>query len=433
MNSRCLLLFVAWCATWGRLANAELPARSVSSSKQFLVYCDDTHLRGRVTGFAEEVKSALLTLLGEPDRWKLPIVISLSRAPTPSAVPVQVRLFDSPDGATIQIEAKIGDRPADVHLQKQIVRAVLLEIEYRAVGSVKGGERYVEAPWWLIEGALQIFQQKDLGVTPDIFQAMVSTNKLPPIADLLVLNNDDLGATARAIDAAFAMCFVQLLIEQPNGRANLGRLLRRWPQMHDDPVAALAKDFPGLAASGNGLQKWWALNVAHFSATDRYRGLTAEATDRELAALLQFEVVADKAGGKKTFTIGQFPEFVKLPGNKAAMTSFHTAIVALSTRANGLFRPILHDYEKISSALIRGKTRRIAEQLEQVERYRENVIRRTAAIGDYLNWYEATQLGQRSDAFDSFLKAANEISAEDARIHREDPIAKYLDQLEAEF
>ncbi len=433
MSPRFLLLFVVMLTMLSRLEAAELPARSVSSSKQFIVYCDDPALRSRVTGFAEEVKTELLALLGETDRWKMPVVISLVRAPAPSSVPVKFRLFDSPDGATVQIEAQIGDNPADIHLQKQIVRAVLLEIEYRERGAVKAGERYVEAPWWLIEGALQIFRERDFGVTPDLFQTMIATNKLPPIADFLALKDDDLGATARAMDAACAMCLVQLLMEQPGGRTNLGRLVRHWPDLHDDPVGALTKEFPGLGASANGLQKWWSVNVAHFSAADRYKGLSADATDQALAALLQFEIVADKAGKKRSFTIEQFAEFVKLPGSKAAMTNLHNSVIALSTRANALFRPILADYEHVSALLVRGKTRGVAERLDQVERYRESAIRRMSAIGDYLNWYEATQMGTRSDAFDSFLKTANEISAEDERLRRDNPIAKYLDQLQEEF
>ena len=48
-----------------------------------------------------------------------------------------------------------------------------------------------------------------------------------------------------------------------------------------------------------------------------------------------------------------------------------------------------------------------------------------------LNWYEATQLGTRTNAFDSYLKAANEVSREEMR--RDDPIARYLNLLEKEY
>ena len=52
-------------------------------------------------------------------------------------------------------------------------------------------------------------------------------------------------------------------------------------------------------------------------------------------------------------------------------------------------------------------------------------------IADYLNWYEATQFGTRTNAFDSYLKAAKEVSREET--HRFEPITRYLDLIEKEY
>jgi len=52
-------------------------------------------------------------------------------------------------------------------------------------------------------------------------------------------------------------------------------------------------------------------------------------------------------------------------------------------------------------------------------------------MADYLNCFEATQMGVRSNAFDGYRTTANEISAEGKK--RTDPIARYLDELEREF
>jgi hypothetical protein len=69
------------------------------------------------------------------------------------------------------------------------------------------------------------------------------------------------------------MALVQLLLEQSNGRANLGRLIRHWPTIGDDPLAALIKEFPAWTMGNSTLQKWWTLNLARFAAADRYQGL----------------------------------------------------------------------------------------------------------------------------------------------------------------
>jgi hypothetical protein len=229
------------------------------------------------------------------------------------------------------------------------------------------------------------------------------------------------------------MCLVELLLEQPNGRANMGRLLRRWPELHDDPVAALMKEFPGLGQDGGGLQKWWTLSVARFSASSRYRGLSAEQTDKELASVLEVEVVTGKKGEKKKFAVEDFAEFVKLPGSRPAMLATSGALVRLSTRANAIFRPVVAEYEKICGLLARRKTRGLAQRIANVERYRHAVLHRMAEVTDYLNWFEATQFGVRSDAFDGFLKAAAQLSADEAKARASGPVARYLDQLQEEF
>ena len=429
MIARGLLAAVLLGFSVGTVAAADLKARTVSSSKQFFIYCPDARVRGQVAGFAEEVKAQLLGLLGDFGRSRSPIIITLNRG---GAAPVRLHAFEGPDGSSIQLDVAIED-DTPVDLQKQIIRAVLLELAYRDRGGIKGGEAYVEAPWWLIEGAAQIIRRRDLGVESDLFKQLVAQNKFPPLEEFLTMRDATLGATAAAIDEACAMCLVQLLIEQPNGRANLGRLLRRWPETSQDPVAALLRDFPGLAEQTGNLQKWWTLNLARFSAAERHHGLSAEETEQELAKLLEFEVIVNQKGEKQRFTLDQYAQFLKLRGSKAAMAQLQAALIGLSARANPLFRGVVSDYEKISAALARRKTRGVTGRIADAARYRKALLERMGAVADYLNWFEATQFGTRSDAFDGFLKAAQQVSVEEKQVRAADPVAQYLDGLQEEF
>ena len=413
-------------------ALAAVVRAEAASLDQFVIFCGDAPLRRQVETLAKETRSEVCELIGErTDRGKIPIVISLKPAAGRARPPVVFQMIATPEGAKIEIDAEIGAEPAVVNLRRQIVRAVLLEIAYRDRPPVRGGEDYREAPWWLVDGAIEIFRRRDLGVDSDLFRRLVGNNKMPPIAEFLGLRAGGLGATAQAIDAACAMGLVQLLIEQPNGRANLARLVHRWPETGGDPMAALAKDFPGLADGGASLQKWWTLNLARFAAADRYRGLSLAETDKQIAALLEVELVIDKTGAKKKFAIGDYAQFIKLPGARAAMTARKNAAIALSTQAHPLLRPVLSEYDEIFSYLARGKTPRFTERLEEIERYRATVLHRMDQIANYLNWYEATQLGTRTDAFDSYLKADGELSRTETR--RSEPIARYLDSLEKEY
>ena len=423
MNPRHLLVIAAFAA----MVRAE-----AAPLDQFVIFCPDAPLRRQVETLAKDTRSDVCELIGErSDHGKIPIVISLKPAAGRSRPPVIFQMIATPEGAKIEIDAVIGADPSVVNLRRQIVRAVLLEIAYRDRPPVRGGEPYLEAPWWFVDGAIEIFRRRDLGVDSDLFRRLVENNKMPPIGEFLGLRAGGLGATAEAIDAACAMGLVQLLIEQPNGRANLARLVRRWPDTGGDPMSALAKDFPGLADGGASLQKWWTLNLARFAAADRYRGLALEETDKQIAALLEVELVIDKAGAKKKFAIGEYAQFIKLPGARAAMAARKKAAIALSAHAHALLRPVLSEYDEIFSYLERGKTPRFTERLEEIERYRATVLHRMDQIADYLNWYEATQLGTRTNAFDSYLKADGELSRDEKL--RSEPIARYLDSMEKEY
>ena len=311
MRPRHLLLIAALAAAARVDAAPPDPAtRTVSRFKQFVIYCPDAQLRGQIAGLVEEIKADVYDLLGENAdgwRWKIPIVISLAPASGRTRPPVIFQMISTPEGAKIDIDAEIGADPAAVNLRKQVVRAVLLEIAYRDRPPIRGGQPYLEAPWWLVDGAIEIFRRRDLEVDSELFRRLIENNKMPRIEEFLTLRAGGLGETAEAIDAACAMGLVQALIEQPNGRAGLGQLVRHWPDTGGDPVAALKKDFPVLADGGASLQKWWTLNLARFAAADRYRGLTVEETEKQIVPLLQIELVIDKTGAKKTFYRGEIP------------------------------------------------------------------------------------------------------------------------------
>ena len=280
------------------LLTAPLPAdaldlreRSDSASNQFSIYCEDRPLRMRVVSFVEEVKRDVLKTLGEREGWKAPIVITIERAaPARAQEPAAtVRLVESLPGFKVQIDVRIGRDPSAVNLQRQIVRAVLLEYAYREVG-VKGGTEFRDAPWWVIEGCVGLARQREDGPNAAIFQQLLRTNKLPPLENFLSERPDELGATVRALDRALAACLVQLLTAQPGGPAALARLVRAWPQSNGAPLALLKKEFPVIAADEATLQKWWTLNLARFAAADRYRDLLAAGYAEEHArGILPFD------------------------------------------------------------------------------------------------------------------------------------------------
>src|SRR5258708_2789197 len=117
MNARAwcwLAMLFAGCIP---VSGIDFRHRSESSSKQFVVFCEDVRLRQRVASFVEEVKADVLRLLGETDRWKAPIVITLERASTLEAgePPAKLRLIETQPGFKVEIDVKVGEDPASVN------------------------------------------------------------------------------------------------------------------------------------------------------------------------------------------------------------------------------------------------------------------------------------------------------------------------------
>ena len=133
------------------------------------------------------------------------------------------------------------------------------------------------------------------------------------------------------------------------------------------------------------------------------------------------------------FTIDQFPQFIKLPGAKNALKQQRAAIVGLSTRANAVFRPVLTGYDEIFALLGKGRTKRIAEKIADLEVYRNTVLHRMTEIEDYLNWYEATQSGGSSAPFESYLRTAKRMETDPDRSSNDQAISDYLDILEEQL
>jgi hypothetical protein len=412
-------------------AAIDLRARTTSSSKQFTIYCEDVSLRGRVAGFVEDVKVEVYSMLGQAAWGRIPIVVTIEPGEAPT--PARVQLAQTPDGPTIQIKVKIGSDPAAVHLEKQIVRALLLDFMYRDRPQPNAGALYAEAPWWVVSGIIESNRKRGEGVETDLFRRLIDTNKLPPIAVFVTGHGDELGPTAEAFDSACAMALIQLLLEQPEGKSRLARLVRGWPDSYDNPIAALNRAFPQLGDGPSGLQKWWTVNLARFAASNRYRGLSSEDTERQLAQLLEFDVTTDKSGTREHFTLGQFRDYIKMPGVREIMQQQREEVLKLGSQANALLLPVVQGYEQIFFLLGRGKTRGIAERIHQIETYRNTVLHRKSEIADFLNWFEATQLGMRSDAFDSYLQAAQTIERDRSPTAASVEIAKYLDLLQEEF
>ncbi|MEA3188119.1 MAG: hypothetical protein QOD99_1949 [Chthoniobacter sp.] len=414
-------------------AALDLAHKTVSLSRQFIVYCDDENARVQIAGFAEDTKKKMLALLAQKDQWKFPIVIKVERAEAsnPSAAPAAIQLCDTEEGAKVQLDVRLGADPREIRFEQKVAQAVLLDLAYRDKPP-RAGAGYAQPPPWLIEGTVQIFHRSESGGDSGVFKRLMSSDHLPLLSEFLAQEPVGIDAVSQQFYDACAMSLVQLLIDLPNGRNGLTQLLRQPQGDGSAPASTLIRFFPELGATTQSMEKWWALSMARFSAADRYAGFSLPETEARLAAALMLELPGEKPGETRKVALDQFEEFRKDPASRPMLKQLGTNLLALGTQASPLFRPIVSDYRQIAEELARGKTRGIKERLASAAKYRELVLSRIDAIADYLNWFEATQESAQSDSFADYMKTARAL-AHDEPGKRDDVITRYLDVVQKQM
>lgn len=426
-------LLVFFSAAGFTRAQIHAPQRSVSVSRQFVIYCDDTAMRLAVSSFAEETKTEVLKVLDQADLWKIPIVISLiPRDITQPDQPVsEVRLCEVEGGSKIELNIALGGDLAGAYFQQQLVRAILIGLEYRDRSAIKAGSTLIGPPQWLVEGLTAYLRSRNGNTDTDVYKILMESSHPPTIQEFLSQSTSDLNAASLKLYQACSMGLLQLLVDLPNGRPSLLALIHDLPGGGQTPALDLMKHFSALGGSEQSLEKWWTISMARLSASDRFKGLSVEETEGKLVELLKLSIPTGKTGETKNFTIQDFKDFVKLPEARPVLTGAIVSLQELEVQSSPVFRPVIAEYRSIFTELQRGKIRHTAERLKSAAKYREMVLLRMDQIADYLNWFEATQMVSRSDSFDDYMRTAKELSSNPPK--RDDPISRYLDRIELQL
>ena len=411
--------------------------RSVSRSRQFVVYSADARLRMAVASYVETAKQDVLETFGVGDHWKFPIVIDLKPAvSTDSKQPLsRVSLVETEGGWKVQIDVVLREGEfKTVRLPQAVIRAILLELACREHPPTIGAP-YTEPPSWLLEALVHNMQTRATGTEPNaaLFRQLIETGNLPKIRDFLTNKVEVMDATSLAVYSACASSLLEMLVATPDGKASLTRMVKGLGDSDGDAVAQLLKHFPALGGSEAALEKWWTLGLARYSILDSHLARTVPETDARLTAILKLTLVTDeKKGTKEDYTLADYKTFLKHPGAKAVLYEQCNALGQLMTQAHPLLRPVVLEYQRIAIDLARGKTRRMDGALRSIEEYRGLIVDRMDKISDYMNWYEATQVTGQSGAFEDFLKAGREMEKATPP-KRNDAISNYLDQVQREF
>jgi hypothetical protein len=408
------------------MLHAALPAHSVSPSRQFVIYGADAALRGTISELAEQTKANLLALLRQRDEWRTAIVINLQsqQANLPEIPPSDLRVSQTGFGVKLQLDLTVGQNLDASLIERQLLRAILMEMVYRNEDDLVPGTTLVEPPDWLVEGALALTPGRQREA---LRQALSIADKGKSLEEFLGQRFDLLDSAGRTLYRAYSMAFVQLLLDEGAGRARLARYISNLSHASNDPVADLKARFPQLR---DDLEKKWRSTVAHLSEHQTYQLLTFAESERHLDELLQIKITdgSHNSGKTKMVNLSELARRKALPEEKAALNQMTQALLLLVGTAHPVLRPVARDYQQIATLLTRGKRRGIAKRLSHLDVTYKELAARMGDIDDYMNWFEATQMESQSGAFSDYLKAANQSQVSAPR--RRDPLSVYLDALE---
>ena len=429
LSSRLALLFILTSLLLPiGAASAEALQRSVSTSRQFLIYGPDPRLRGAISDLAEQTKKSVIDILGIRDDWKLPIVLKAepAQANLPEVPETDLRFSQTGSGLKIQLDLSIGPTPNRDAIRRELFRSILLEMMYRNRSDLRAGTEFVQPPEWFLEGLLALSTPDSQPSLIELLQSVTRAGNMTPLGDLLRQRPPTADSQSRTLYRAYAFAVLKTLLDYGDGHRGLIRFINDLPNSPNDPIADFAAHFPGWLEGGAAGEKAWTAAIARLSVGDGYSLWSAAETEERLDRALRVEI----QDGEKihVYELEDYAKFQRNPAFDAVITRVNQDLLILSARANPLHHSLVVGYQEAVTSLARGKTKRLPARLAQLKNARAEIAAGTQRIDDYMNWFEATQLRTESGAFTEYLKTA-ERGAEPER-QRRDPISVYMKAME---
>ena len=422
---KCAVAVLCSAVTW-QAAYAAQPEHSTSPSRQFMIYGTGTKVRGAISGLGEQTKTNFLGLLRQRDDWKTPVVVNLQpqQSNVPEIPPADLRFSQTGFGIKLQLDLTISEN-VDVSLvERELLRAILLEMIYRKQPHISSGAVLVEPPDWLIDGALALAPGRDRG---PLIEAVANTQKPLPLEKFLRQRPGLLDSTGRTLYRAYAFALVQMLVDGKNGGAQLAKYIDHLSDSSNDPLANLKAQFPLLADDA---ERTWQLALNRLKGLQTFRLFTFTESERRLDELLRVKISEPKKP-VKLVRLDELAQHKLSASEKMAVDQLKRDLLFFVPQSNPVLRPIGREYQEILALLARGKRRGVPKRLSRLDATRQQLAARMTEIDDYLNWFEATQMNRGSGNFTGYLKAVDQSQIPAPRRH--DPLSVYVDALEDQF
>jgi len=406
-------------------------------------------------------------VLAERNIWSIPIEVTLWGDVSDVhkgdylITKVQIR----PDQRfIIKVEVKLHDGFEESAFRLKLLEALLIE-QILAPYAASPGEftpGQVEVPDWLLHGFDQLISHRRGGSPSAFYRGFLSSGQmLKPDEIVAVKGADKLDPVNYAIFRASASAMIEALLDQPEGGTGMRSLLGDLGRPGGVPLPVLLRQhFPAVREIEEGLDKWWALEVASLAQQQDFEFLGREETERIIteALTLRFEGVPESAPvaepvrrgfldifkpaaaapdpaqstGPFVGTLDQYQSYLGRAGAKEQLARAFERLQHLKRSGFPLYRPVVSAYEQAIAKLVKGDVENIEAELKSIDEMRTKIRETLVRTEDYLNYFEATRAPQRSAAFDEYMEMRKSLESKPAP-QRNDRISRYLDALELEF
>jgi len=412
-------------AQWQLIYGAQ-PEHSTSPSRQFVIYGADAKARGAISGLAEQTKTNLLRLLRQRDDWKTPVVVNLQpqQANVPDIPTADLRFSQTGFGIKLQLDLTIS-KNVDVSLvERELLRAILLEMIYRQQPHITAGAVLVEPPDWLIDGVLALTPGRDRG---PLIEAIGNTGKPLALEKFLRQRPALVDSTGRTLYRAYSFALVQMLVDKKNGGTQLAKYIDHLSDSSNDPLEDLKAQFPLLADNAD---RTWQVALNRLKSLQPFRLLTFAESERRLDELLSLKI-SEPNKPVKLLTLEELAQHKLSASEKMALNQLKRDLMFFVPQTNPVLRPIGREYQEIVALLARGIHRPVLKRLSRLDLTRQQLATRMTEVDDYMNWFEATQMSSGSGNFIGYIKAVDQSQGPAPRRH--DPLSVYVDALEDQF
>jgi len=383
-------------------------------------------MRGAISNLAERTKTNLLVLLKQRDNWKTPLVVNLQpqQANLPEVPSAGLRFSQTGFGLKLQLDLIISQDIDASLIERELLRAVLLEMIYRKQSHIAAGTALVQPPDWLLDGVLALTPGRDRRA---LLEALANTGKLMPLDKFLSQRREIMDSAGRVLYQAYSLALVQMLSDGGDDHSNLANYVADLAAGSNEPLTNLKIHFPFLATDA---EKTWHFTLERFKNFEANDFFTFSESNRRLDQLLQVKI-SEKNKPEKLQSLAELSARKLSPSETIALNALNRDFLLFVAQCNPVLRPIAREYQQIAALLARKKRKGLVKRLLRVNAIRDQLSARMSDIDDYMNWFEATQMKSGSGNFTDYLKSADQPPVSVS--NRRDPLTLYVDALEQQL